>query len=823
MKFGRYLQETAVPAWRSQYIDYKKLKKIINSVRDDKDEKKLQHHRRGSDSLGSVVDGDHDLKMNAVTNGEAVAAAAVVVAEEENKLLQEKPKDEEAATAAAADSIFVHDDGPRRRWTNPNLHLDISPDLLEVFRKKHSAAQLGQQHMLRSLQLIQDPSTDEKMVVHVPHAFPHIAGPNIRFSHKNSSERVAPETYFQVQLIESIPSNVSQREFHVEFVIELQAQTRKAVRFYCEQITNFDEQVGLAVHCLREVEKIKLEPRKRERTKKMSKLPIQFQKGDRGIDQTFREIHYGLKLLESFHAMNYLAICKIVKKHDKYSQDWKGLSEIVLPLLDVFELFPDTEDLASLMRTLEKVYLDEFAGPRKMNREDALNRLRAHSAPQESAVMTFLAGCSLGGIIGVTASAFIAFAFTVSSFSSLFLEEDSGQSQLKTEIAGAIPIFRLMLLPSLTFLLWGINLLVFEKERVNVRYLMSADPKSFLRGHQVIFVSVTILVAVLVDSFVFIIVVNVSTVTYRGLLPLFLLLIMLFLLIYPAKVAYHNTRIYFWRTMRNVAITPLWDIELKHSFFADQWTSFGVVLLDIQYAFWYYLSGSFLADSQPSFIRGWLYTRLSLILALVPFWWRFAQCVRLFVLGGKDVIPHSKIPLRNSLKYFLSILAVVFAYLYRFYNAEIQWYLWLIFKIAASLFAASWDVLMDWGIFNVNISNCRIHVSKTPMHTTLKLVWSFVNLALRLAFILTFWLFTNPGSVGVSFNREFSILFLSLVEITRRGVWTTFKLQYDHDKAVKKHKAIHEIHGETMEVGDQSFLIVHRHPPSRTSSRNLTS
>jgi hypothetical protein len=140
-------------------------------------------------------------------------------------------------------------------------------------------------------------------------------------------------------------------------------------------------------------------------------------------------------------------------------------------------------------------------------------------------------------------------------------------------------------------------------------------------------------------------------------------------------------------------------------------------------------------------------------------------------------------------------------------------------KIAASLVAASWDTLMDWGILNVSFQNNSLKIVRTPMFSNLKLAWSFVNLGLRLAFILTFWLFTNPGSVGLSFNREFSILFLSLIEIVRRGVWSTFKIEHDHFKAVKRLKAVHEIHGESLGVADPSgFLVVHRQPASRAAS-----
>ena len=202
-------------------------------------------------------------------------------------------------------------------------------------------------------------------------------------------------------------------------------------------------------------------------------------------------------------------------------------------------------------------------------------------------------------------------------------------------------------------------------------------------------------------------------------------------------------------------------------------------------------------------------------------------------MGGKDVSPHSATFLENSGKYLLSILATVFAYLYRFYNGMIlpflcflmqileerfHWFTWIIFKSGATVVASGWDVLMDWNIFEITISSRSCNFKRTVLYSHVKAAFAILNTFLRAAFVFNFWLFTNPGILGANFNREFSILFLSLLEILRRGIWTTFKLENDNYKAIKKQKAFHEIHGDGLGI-QPGYLVVHRQP--RSLSRRI--
>lgn len=62
-----------------------------------------------------------------------------------------------------------------------------------------------------------------------------------------------------------------------------------------------------------------------------------------------------------------------------------------------------------------------------------------------------------------------------------------------------------------------------------------------------------------------------------------------------------------------------------------------------------------------------------------------------------------------------------------------------------------------------------------------------------MAFILNFWIFTTSASYGASFNREMSVLFLSIMEIYRRGQWNVLRLENEHYNNCGKFRAFKEI------------------------------
>lgn len=90
------------------------------------------------------------------------------------------------------------------------------------------------------------------------------------------------------------------------------------------------------------------------------------------------------------------------------------------------------------------------------------------------------------------------------------------------------------------------------------------------------------------------------------------------------------------------------------------------------------------------------------MVAMLPAWFRFAQCIRRY-RDTREAFPH----LANALKYSTSFFVVIFSSLSFVTGSHLgstnnpYFYLWIIASLISSIFAYIWDVKMDWGLFDL--------------------------------------------------------------------------------------------------------------------------
>lgn len=144
--------------------------------------------------------------------------------------------------------------------------------------------------------------------------------------------------------------------------------------------------------------------------------------------------------------------------------------------------------------------------------------------------------------------------------------------------------------------------------------------------------------------------------------------------------------------------------------------------MDFQYLLWFYFTSSwFDSDKSLSFSKSDFIVRP--IVKCLPAWFRFAQCLRryrdsrnnsyllpinllhfLYYFTG-DAFPH----LVNAGKYSTTFFVVIFATLRSFYASNYNstfdnpyTYAWMISQFISSCYALTWDLKMDWGLFDKN-------------------------------------------------------------------------------------------------------------------------
>lgn len=194
------------------------------------------------------------------------------------------------------------------------------------------------------------------------------------------------------------------------------------------------------------------------------------------------------------------------------------------------------------------------------------------------------------------------------------------------------------------------------------------------------------------------------------------------------------------------------------------------------------------------------HSRLLGFLGALPPIWRFLQCLRRY-RDTRDIWPH----LVNGGKYTMSILAAMSLSLYRINYTKGNLAMFITFSTINAVYTcktssphpsspshvpvltrpALWDLFMDFSLMQAQDSFLRqIRALKKRWPYYLVMV---VDPILRFAWIF-YAIFTHDTqhSTIVSF-------LVALAEVSRRGMWTLFRVENEHCANVKAHKASRDV------------------------------
>ncbi|EPS62775.1 hypothetical protein M569_12014, partial [Genlisea aurea] len=280
------------------------------------------------------------------------------------------------------------------------------------------------------------------------------------------------------------------------------------------------------------------------------------------IRNSYVELYKGLSLLRTYSCLNSKAFKKILKKYDKVSHGEAGkkyVSEVRR------SSFVTSDKAVRLMDQVEALFTHHFANG---DRKKAFKFLRPQRrrAADHSHILTFFVGLFTGSFIAL----FFAYALLAHIRGMLFSPR---QIRYYTEIV--YPIFSMMALFSLHLFVYGCNILMWKKTRINHSYIFEFDLNTALRYGDV-FLICTCLMSSIVGAMALHLF-FVSTATFSphmaDLIPAILLLVYVLILICPFNIFYRSTRFYFLRLMRNIIFSPLYKVSMVDFFMADQLTS----------------------------------------------------------------------------------------------------------------------------------------------------------------------------------------------------------------------------------------------------------
>ena len=150
---------------------------------------------------------------------------------------------------------------------------------------------------------------------------------------------------------------------------------------------------------------------------------------------------------------------------------------------------------------------------------------------------------------------------------------------------------------------------------------------------------------------------------------------------------------------------PFFPVQFADFWLADQLNSLVTALMDFQFLTCFYLTDSEnwndKEDMSHCMENNFI---IRPIVNCLPAWFRFAQCLRRY-RDSREAFPH----LVNAGKYSTTFLAVLFATLRNYNGSKYEstfdnpyTYAWIISQTISSCYALTWDLKMDWGLFDSN-------------------------------------------------------------------------------------------------------------------------
>uniref|UniRef100_A0A8C8G2J7 Xenotropic and polytropic retrovirus receptor 1 n=1 Tax=Oncorhynchus tshawytscha TaxID=74940 RepID=A0A8C8G2J7_ONCTS len=512
------------------------------------------------------------------------------------------------------------------------------------------------------------------------------------------------------------------------------------------------------------------------------------------LQLAFSEFYLSLILLQNYQNLNFTGFRKILKKHDKILEtprgaDWRVAHVEVAP-------FYTCKKITQLISETEALVTTELEGG---DRQKAMKRLRV---PPLGAAQPALAWTTFR--VGLYCGVFIVLAIS-------FLL--TGMFTHNHAIKNVWPLVRIyrggFLLIEFLFLL-GINTYGWRQAGVNHVLIFELNPRSNL-SHQHLF-EIAGFLGVLWCLSILSCLYSEYTMLPMQVNPLILYGFMLLFLINPFKTGYYKSRFWLLKLLFRVFTAPFHRVEFADFWLADQLNSLVIVLMDLEYLICFYsfelkwtdrkgllpmFNGDYTCHSYSYGLRA--------IIQCLPAWFRFVQCLRRY-RDTKRAFPH----LVNAGKYSTTFFVVTFAALYSTHkeqkhsDADMFFYLLMVFSAVSSLYTLIWDLKMDWGLFdrgageNTFLREEIVYPQKAYYYCAI-----IEDVILRFAWTIQISLttMTNIPSVGDIVGTV-----LAPLEVFRRFVWNFFRLENEHLNNCGEFRAVRDISVAPLNADDQTLL-----------------
>jgi hypothetical protein len=585
------------------------------------------------------------------------------------------------------------------------------------------------------------------------------------------------------------------------FLKSFESEVERISIFYNKTLTEIKSQMNLSLEKINEKgvvsgfevnKRLKKSIRKEKKNRELS------------VIQEYVALYRKLEKLESYACLNVLLCIKILKKHDKMKLD-AGLLEVPLypNLMNdlVYQVsFGKTatkEDEITIVRNRLIELYAEFCCDGDII--EARGKLRMHKG-EHNEINLYTLGLKLGGL----------FVFLIWFIWDCLVDPGEGRTLWNDP---AIYLYSFLGNLLMYDWLWGINVYIWEQ--ANINYLVLLDlTVQHAPSHLQIFSHTA--------DFSYIYLINLLL-YYKArrndlhynipphYFPIALVLLGMSYFVVNMFLQRHHVshRLYSPQVLYRIITSPFSNVTLREIYTADVMTSFIKVFSNFIYASCYLASSSYAKESttihhfgtcQHSYM-----TYISGLFALLPLWFRFAQCLRrIYETSINDnspvkfiIWPHSY----NALKYLLSVLVVILSLSHPLSdmksvnkNSRESYRIgFILLCLVTTIYQFYWDVCNDWGFFKVRPRRDDLFRSDSYLFLRNKLmyksnIWLYYVLILLNLVLRGLWTLSliPQGSSGGPFSYSLSDQlgpFLAAFELCRRSIWGCYRLEWEHINA----------------------------------------
>ncbi|XP_040570423.1 solute carrier family 53 member 1 [Lepeophtheirus salmonis] len=502
----------------------------------------------------------------------------------------------------------------------------------------------------------------------------------------------------------------------------------------------------------------------------------------------FSEYYLSLVLLQNYQNLNYTGFRKILKKHDKMLSTHAGANWRI-ENVDVANFYINKDIDKLIQDTESKVTNDLEDG----DRQKAMKRLRVPPLGDHHSPWTTFK-------VGLFSGAFIVLLITVIISG---ISKDYQSEQGRNDWRIVFRLYRGPLLVILFIFLMGVNVYGWRSSGVNHVLIFELDPRNHLSEQHLMEVAAIFGVIWTLSVLMFLYSSYLSIPAYVS--PLALVVLMGAFLLNPTKTFRYQARFWLLRVLGRIATAPFFYVGFADFWIADQLNSLAPAITDLHYLICFYSSPNATIDGKWQVATDkfrcvdstyWIRS----ILSCLPAWFRFAQCLRRY-RDTKEAFPH----LVNAGKYSTTFFVVTFSTLNSISDDSNGpfFYMWIVSSVCSSLYAYTWDIKMDWGLFDSNAGENRYLREEVVYSRKIYYYFGIVeDFVLRFGWAISLSL-TEMGYV----HGDLLTSILAPLEVFRRFVWNFFRLENEHLNNCGKFRAVRDISVTPMDASDQSQIL----------------